>query len=941
MQTILDDNINIISISENGLLMHTNCIRPFYSPNGQYVGFWAQDYNTINDIFLSTYHLYIKDTKTNKVLLVDTGNGYSPLLNDNYSYQAVFSPDSEKILFLTTSTNLISTDTSLYTSPSNNNFRWYIKNLITNDFQRVIEDNYIFGNLYDYQQALWYNNDNVVCVSYANNLCGVETNLHTEVFLKNINTHILTHISKNVNLSNPNFTSNSYNIAIGNEYISFFNNTLGSCYVKPFTNTFERVQLLPDILNYGIVSSDVLSWNWLGTMFIFRINTGNTITIDTNNAKDDFIYDLENNSIIPINEMSLYGNAESYNSKFSPSGDYVSFLTSSTNIDPQADNGIINLYIRHFSSNIVTKVSKSYNISNNFKLVSDVLGYNWIDNDRLVFTTVDRLENLDNNNEIDWYISNLTKTYMYEVYNVVSAVSVTRLNYIIDDNTQLFNMNNNDPFNIRSEMFYPLENKALFSSILSNFDVSFITPYYNKYNIFALTFKNTTIDYPVATQPQHLSILDSVNAIVKNEYSLDVFKLTDYIRRYDNYTPDTFSISATQNVEHVNSILYRNINSDIRWMSIKYPNLPINTTNFSVGLGIFQGSSTIIDDIYGVKDGDLTPINPVIGVLSKINITSKNDVVLVTAGNDQQQVCASTIYLSASIIGNITGHTFLWEQISGSAITLIQNTTTTAYYIIDINPTDKVFRFWIDKGKYNEQYQDITVYSTPSSFLNKTLKNTIKLSDKVDNNLSINGYINFDINYNPITPFKGEGSFNTTPSIEWLLPNIFYIPSTPYYDFYKTILNSTYIEIFDGSNWIKYNEASFNQQRRYTNLPANTLIRFVSTYYRNGQMDNEYYFSNLIYSSPAITGYSLCSSIENSINVSTLLSNTIYNITINIYESIVSNILKNSINLNENINATIYNIETQTINSDLGNIVNNTINTSFTYTVFGGGTIGG
>lgn len=738
MQTILDNTINIISISENGILMNTNCIRPFYSPNGQYVGFWAQDYNSLNDTFLSTYHLYIKDTKTNKISLVDTGNGYSPLLNDNYSYQAVFSPDSEKVLFLTTSTNLISSDTSLYTSPSNNNFRWYIKNLITNDFQRVIEDNYIFGNLYDYQQALWYNNDNVVCVSYSNNLCGVETNLHTEVFLKNINTHILTHISKNVNLSNPNFTSNSYNIAIGNEYISFFNNSLGSCFVIPFTNTFERVQLLPDVLNYGIVSSDVLSWNGLGTMFIFRINTGNTITIDTNNAKDDFIYDLENNSIIPINEMSLYGNAESYNSKFSPSGDYVSFLTSSTNIDPQADNGIINLYIKELSTNIITTMSKSNNESNNYKVSSNVLGYNWIDNDRLVFTTAAQLEeHMEVNDEINWYISE-KYTYTYDSDGVpitINGVLIKLLNYTYANGTKLFDINNNDPINIRSEMFYPLENKVLFSGILSNLDVSFITQYYNKYNIFALTFEETEIDYPVATQPQHLSIVESVGAIVKNEYNVSIRFTAEEVGGGMNTS--IHSISVSQDVEPVNTLLYRNINSDIRWMSIKYPNLPINTTNFSVGLGIFQGSSTIIDDIYGVKDGYLTPQNSVIGVLSKISITPKNDVVLVTAGDDQQQVCASTIYLSASIIGNTTGHTFLWEQISGSAITLIQNTTTTAYYIVDINPTDKVFRFWVDKGKYNEQYQDITVYSSPSSFLNTQLINSINSNTTLINTIYI------------------------------------------------------------------------------------------------------------------------------------------------------------------------------------------------------------
>ena len=255
----------------------------------------------------------------NILILVDTGNGHSPVLNDSYSYQASFSPDSSQILFLTTSTNLISSDPINTTNPDTH-YRWYVKDIVTSDIQRVIEDNGIYGNQYDFAQALWYNNTNIVCVSFSNNLASVEEVMHSEVFIKDISTGVLTNISK----SDVSFTTNSYNISIGSEKVAFFNNTLGYCYVTPFTELFQRVQLLPDMINYGIVSPDVLQWNTLGTQFIFRIQSGNTIPTDDNNAKDDFIYDLTNDTIIPINENSLYGNAESKQSKFSPDNLFVS-----------------------------------------------------------------------------------------------------------------------------------------------------------------------------------------------------------------------------------------------------------------------------------------------------------------------------------------------------------------------------------------------------------------------------------------------------------------------------------------------------------------------------------------------------------------------------------------------------------------------------------------
>lgn len=710
MQEILQGTINIVSTTDNGLLLNSNCIRPFFSPNGRYIAFWNQDYNNITDVFLNTYHLYIKDIFMNILILVDTGNGHSPVLNDSYSYQASFSPDSSQILFLTTSTNLISAD-PIHTTNPDTHYRWYVKNIVTSDIQRVIEDNGIYGNQYDFAQALWYNNTNIVCVSFSNNLASVEEVMHSEVFIKDISTGVLTNISK----SDVSFTTNSYNISIGSEKVAFFNNTLGYCYVTPFTELFQRVQLLPDMINYGIVSPDVLQWNTLGTQFIFRIQSGNTIPTDDNNAKDDFIYDLTNDTIIPINENSLYGNAESKQSKFSPDNLFVSFLTASSNIDPSADNDIVNLYIKEISTGIVTKISKTLKANNNYKLLQDVLGYNWIDENRIVYTTNDRVTNQDTNNTVDWVI-----------YNIISN-DIELINISTDD---ILNTKYNIYTNIRKDSFYASENKIVFSSILSKLNISYITPHYNTYNIFTLTFKNTYIDYPLPTgysvpQPDQLYVNDSLNANIKNISSADIYSANDYLQHTSNIPTTTLSISASPYIERTATEQYVHAYPYIRWMSVKFPNFPVNTSSFLLGMGIFQSSPTLVSDVASILESNPNIINPVIGTLVNIDVIPKNDVALITSGDDQFIIVDSTIYLSATIIGNTLGHSFLWEQLSGNIVSITQNSITTAYCDFTESSTDSVFRFWIDKDKYNAQYQDLTIYVTPVSTIIPNITNSI------------------------------------------------------------------------------------------------------------------------------------------------------------------------------------------------------------------------
>ena len=85
-----------------------------------------------------------------------------------------------------------------------------------------------------------------------------------------------------------------------------------------------------------------------------------------------------------------------------------------------------------------------------------------------------------------------------------------------------------------------------------------------------------------------------------------------------------------------------------------------------------------------------------------------------TAGPDQLVLCENIINLEATVDGNLFGHTIEWEQIAGNPVTLLNPNTLTPSYV-EVDTTEKTFRFYIDRGTVFEQFDDITVFSKPVS----------------------------------------------------------------------------------------------------------------------------------------------------------------------------------------------------------------------------------
>ena len=238
---------------------------------------------------------------------------------------------------------------------------------------------------------------------------------------------------------------------------------------------------------------------------------------------------------------------------------------------------------------------------------------------------------------------------------------------------------------------------------------------------------------------------------------------------------------------------------------------------------------------------------------------------LMSAGEDQVAICNPVVYLEATIIGDLTGHTTEWVQMSGTpTVSLIVVDNVRSYYLVPGLPgSDKVFRFYVDRGSVFEQYREITIRTTPASIARWGENGgTIGLKTEPSYSFvqSFRSAILAPFDYT--IPFNSLGTFvSGTAILSYGLPELYYQTADNNTQSYSSRFVNTVVDKWNGSSWVNYHTASLSQTREVL-VNDNERIRIGATYSTpNGNVTN--YSQWYDFSSGALFGAESLRMLEN------------------------------------------------------------------------------
>lgn len=98
-------------------------------------------------------------------------------------------------------------------------------------------------------------------------------------------------------------------------------------------------------------------------------------------------------------------------------------------------------------------------------------------------------------------------------------------------------------------------------------------------------------------------------------------------------------------------------------------------------------------------------------------------IAFLSAGDDQNVLCASIVQLEGTVAAVPGTYTFEWEQILGTPVTL-ENDNTLSPWFINPNTGDLLFRLWVNRNTPEEMFSDVAVFRNPAATANNLIAYT-------------------------------------------------------------------------------------------------------------------------------------------------------------------------------------------------------------------------
>jgi hypothetical protein len=326
-----------VSTDSNGLEANQTCSLPNISADGRYVVFESGATNLVaSDTNGGVTDIFLKDTQTGSTTLVSTDSS-GVQANEGCEAPAV-SGDGRYVVFRSYADNLVAGDT-------NESLDIFLKDTVTDVTTRVStasngaesNDDSVFGNISS-------DGSYVVFTTFANNLVAGDTNDATDVFIKNRETGETTRVSTDSSGVQGNDDSDFPAISSDGRYVVF--ESYATNLVAGDTNVKSDI-FLKD-LDTGItirVSTDsngaqsnndsqISGISSDGRYVVFDSYASNLVAGDTNATSDMFLKDLDTGITIRVSKDSsgTQGNNLSEHPVISSDGSFIAFKSAASNL---------------------------------------------------------------------------------------------------------------------------------------------------------------------------------------------------------------------------------------------------------------------------------------------------------------------------------------------------------------------------------------------------------------------------------------------------------------------------------------------------------------------------------------------------------------------------------------------------------------------------------
>ena len=297
----------LVSTSSTGIPSNGGSFIPDISADGRYVAFVSDANNLVDNDTNNETDVFVKDLETGIITLVSTS---STGIQTNVSSGVTdISADGRYIVFNSRGQNLAS---NINPASISNVF---VKDLETNTTTLVSSSSIeVGGNSFSYGGSISPDGRYVAFSSRANNLVDNDTNNATDIFVKDLETGVVTLVSTS---------------SIG---------------IQGNDGTGSFAYMTPD-----------------SRYIAFQSNANNLVNNDTNNETDVFVKDLETGIITLVSTSStgVQGNSFSYGGSISADGRYVTFRSDANNLVDNDTNNETDVFVKDLETGIITLVSTS------------------------------------------------------------------------------------------------------------------------------------------------------------------------------------------------------------------------------------------------------------------------------------------------------------------------------------------------------------------------------------------------------------------------------------------------------------------------------------------------------------------------------------------------------------------------------------------------------